>query len=160
MGRPDCPVTEDLLTGVVAMTICLTIQAFVIALLLKGLFELEIRKLIEARLAGASLLLLAVMLGLLVGNLLQITLWAALFHHLGEFEGFRVAFYHSVVNFTTLGYGDLVMSDGNRLLGALEALNGVLMIGITTGFLFMVLTNLMQRAWKRRVAEIESDSAN
>jgi hypothetical protein len=111
------------------MTACLTIQALVVALLMKALFALEIRQLLNVRLAGASLLLLAIMLGLLIGNLLQIALWATLFHYHGEFESFRVAFYHSVVNFTTLGYGDLVMSEGNRLLGALEALNGVLMIG-------------------------------
>jgi hypothetical protein len=94
----------------------------------------------------------------LIGNLLQIALWATLFHYHGEFESFRVAFYHSVVNFTTLGYGDLVMSEGNRLLGALEALNGVLMIGITTGFLFTVLSSLMQRAWKQRIAEHETNA--
>jgi hypothetical protein len=149
---------QDLLVGIVTMTACLTIQAFVVALLLEALFALESRQLINVRLAGASLLLLAVMLALLVGNLLQIALWAALFHSYGEFDGFGVAFYHSVVNFTTLGYGDLVMSEGNRLLGALEALNGVLMIGITTGFLFMLLTTLMQRAWKQRIAEHETNA--
>jgi hypothetical protein len=140
------------------MTACLTIQALVVALLMKALFALEIRQLLNVRLAGASLLLLAIMLGLLIGNLLQIALWATLFHYHGEFESFRVAFYHSVVNFTTLGYGDLVMSEGNRLLGALEALNGVLMIGITTGFLFTVLSSLMQRAWKQRIAEHETNA--
>jgi hypothetical protein len=134
---------QDLLVGVVTMTACLTIQALVVALLMKALF---------------ALLLLAIMLGLLIGNLLQIALWATLFHYHGEFESFRVAFYHSVVNFTTLGYGDLVMSEGNRLLGALEALNGVLMIGITTGFLFTVLSSLMQRAWKQRIAEHETNA--
>jgi hypothetical protein len=149
---------QDLLVGIVTMTACLTIQALVVALLMKALFALESRQLINVKLAGASLLLLAVMLGLLVGNLLQITLWAVLFHSHGEFESFGVAFYHSVVNFTTLGYGDLVMSEGNRLLGALEALNGVLMIGITTGFLFMVLNGLMQRAWKKRIAEHETNA--
>jgi hypothetical protein len=40
----------------------------------------------------------------------------------------------------------------------LEALNGVLMIGITTGFLFMLLTTLMQRAWKQRMAEHEANA--
>jgi len=151
---------QNLLVGVVTMTACLTIQALVVGLLLKALFALESRQLINLKLLGASLLLLAVMLGLFVGNLLQIALWAALFYWHGEFDGFGVAFYHSVVNFTTLGYGDLVMSEGNRILGALEALNGVLMIGITTGFLFMVLTNLMQRAWKRQTAEHEASPEN
>jgi hypothetical protein len=56
-----------------------------------------------------------------VGNRLQMALWAGLFLVLGEFPTFETAFYHSVVNFTTLGYGDVVMSEEKRLLGALEA---------------------------------------
>jgi hypothetical protein len=151
-------VAQDLLIGVVVMTICLTIQAFIIGLLMNVLFALEVRQLVNVKFAGALILLLAVMLAFMVGNLLQISLWAAVFHFHGEFESYRVAFYHSVVNFTTLGYGDLVMSEENRLLGALEALNGVLMIGITTGFLFTVLTSLMQRAWKKRMAEHETNA--
>ena len=36
--------------------------------------------------------------------------WAAAFVAAGQFETFTVAFYHSAVNYTTLGYGDMVMS--------------------------------------------------
>jgi hypothetical protein len=90
---------------------------------------------------------------MLAGNLLQITLWAGLFFAYGEFADFATAFYHSVVNFATLGYGDLVMSEQRRLLGALEAVNGVLMFGLTTGFLFAVLWALLQREWEKRVSQ-------
>ena len=67
-----------------------------------------------------------------------------------EFQEFSIAFYHSVVNFSTLGYGDMVMSERYRLLGALEALNGVLMIGLSTGALFAVLSELMRKIWDHR----------
>jgi hypothetical protein len=97
------------------------------------------------------------MLIMLAGNLLQITIWAEVFVVCREFEAFSTAFYHSVVNFSTLGYGDLVMSPARRLLGALEAANGVLMFGLTTGFLFMILSELMQREWERRTGE-ETDA--
>ena len=78
---------------------------------------------------------------------MQITLWAGLFFACNEFADFATAFYHSVVNFATLGYGDIVMSEKRRLLGALEAANGVLMFGLTTGFLYTVLSGLLQRYW-------------
>jgi hypothetical protein len=58
-----------------------------------------------------------------------------------------------VVNFSTLGYGDLVMSEQRRLLGALEAANGELMFGLTTGFLYAVRNALMHRAWAERLDE-------
>ncbi len=99
---------------------------------------------------GASSVLIVVMFIMVTGNLLQIAFWAWLFRAYGEFEDFATAFYHSVVNFSTLGYGDVVMSEQRRLLGALEAVNGVLMFGLTTGVLFAVLNDLIQRAWKQR----------
>ena len=69
----------------------------------------------------------------------------------GEFKDFATAFYHSVVNFTTLGYGDLVMSEKRRILGALEAANGVLMFGLTTSISFVVLNELVNREWNKRL---------
>ncbi len=76
-----------------------------------------------------------VMLLLVIGNLAQVAIWATLFVYLDEFAVFSDAFYHSMVNFATLGYGDVVMSDKHKLLGPMEAINGVLMIGVSTAAL-------------------------
>ena len=87
-----------------------------------------------------------VMLLLLLGNILQIGIWALLFRLLGEFEQFSEAYYHSAVNFATLGYGDIVMSEKHRLLGPLESLNGVLMVGVSTATLMTAMQNLWKKA--------------
>ena len=42
----------------------------------------------------------------LVAHLIEIALWAAVFMICGEFHEFGTAYYHSAVNYTTLGYGD------------------------------------------------------
>ena len=137
----------NLLIGCSFMVVCLAIQCLAVDVLLRLLLAMEKKGLIKATLIGTSTVLTAVMFVMLIGALVQIAVWAGLFVGYGEFEDFATAFYHSVVNFATLGYGDLVMSDERRLLGALEALNGVLMIGLTTGVLFTVLNELMNRAW-------------
>ena len=93
-------------------------------------------------LVSSLMLVNGVMLLLVIGNLGQIAIWAALFQVLGEFEKFSAAFYHSAVNFGSLGYGDVVMSDKHKLLGALEAINGVLMIGVSTAALMTVFQKL------------------
>lgn len=85
------------------------------------------------------------MLIVFVGHLLQIGIWAGLFIWLGEFESYATAFYHSAVNFASLGYGDIVMSDTWRLLGAIEAASGVMMFGISTGIGLAVVTLLLKR---------------
>jgi hypothetical protein len=86
--------------------------------------------------------LAAVMSVLFLGHLLQFATWALLFVVLGEFDDFSTAFYHSAVNFTSLGYGDIVMSESRRLLGALEAANGVLMFGLTAGVVLSAMQHL------------------
>lgn len=83
-----------------------------------------------------------VMLMLFAGHMCQIAIWALLFFMLGEFDLFLTAFYHSAVNFSSLGYGDIVMSERWRLLGALEAGNGVLMFGLSTGTILAVINGL------------------
>src|SRR5215831_19460634 len=65
-----------------------------------------------------------------VAHLIEIALWAVLLIICGEFQGFGNAFYHSAVNYTTLGYGDLLLTPSWRLLGPLEAANGALMFGV------------------------------
>ena len=80
----------------------------------------------------------------LVAHLAEIAVWAALFIVCGEFADFGIAFYHSAVNYTTLGYGDLIMSPSWRLLGPLEAADGSLMFGLSTAIAFAVVLRLVQ----------------
>jgi len=76
-------------------------------------------------------------------HLIEIALWAWLFVICGEFQDFGIAYYHSAVNYTTLGYGDLIMSPAWRLLGPLEAANGALMFGVSTAMIFAVVQRLI-----------------
>ena len=61
------------------------------------------------------------------------------------------ALYFSAVNYTTTGYGDLVLPKEWQLVGAVEALTGILMCGWSTGF-FLAAVNRMFAA-EGRVTE-------
>jgi Ion channel len=78
-----------------------------------------------------------------VAHLIEIALWAVLLIICGEFQEFGNAFYHSAVNYTTLGYGDLLLTPSWRLLGPLEAANGALMFGFSTAMVFAVIQRLL-----------------
>ena len=80
----------------------------------------------------------------LVAHLVEIALWALLFMICGEFPAFDGAFYHSAVNYTTLGYGDVIMTPSWRVLGPLEAADGMLMFGVSTAMIFAVIQRLLQ----------------
>jgi Ion channel len=80
---------------------------------------------------------------LFAAHLVEIALWSVLFLMCGEFSEFAAAFNHSAVNYTTLGYGDVVMTPSWSLLGPLEAANGMLMFGVSTAIIFSVIQRLI-----------------
>jgi Ion channel len=91
---------------------------------------------------GEFAIVALIILFALVAHLIEIALWAAVFVICGEFHDFGIAYYHSAVNYTTLGYGDLIMSPNWRLLGPLEAANGILMFGVSTAMIFTLILRL------------------
>ena len=80
----------------------------------------------------------------LLAHLIGIGLWAEVLILCGEFQEFGLAYYCSAVNYTTLGYGDIIMTPSWKLLGPLEAADGVLMFGISTAMIFAVILRLVQ----------------
>jgi hypothetical protein len=72
-----------------------------------------------------------------------ITLWAAALLMCGEISTFDKACYLSAENYTALGYGDIVLSERWRLLGPLEAINGLLLFGVSTALMFAVMNHLI-----------------
>ena len=80
----------------------------------------------------------------LAAHLIEIAAWAVVFTLCDEFTHFAAAFYHSAVNYTSLGYGDVVMSASWKLLGPLETADGMLMFGVSTAMLFAVILRLLQ----------------
>jgi hypothetical protein len=76
---------------------------------------------------------------MLTAHLLEVTLWAVVMMLSGEVRGFVPALYYSAGNYTTLGSGEVVTSIQWRLVGPLEALDGMLLLGISTALLFVII---------------------
>jgi hypothetical protein len=135
-----------LLIGSLMVVGTMAIQLFVLLFVLKMLVRLT-NALPGARseLMHQTKTLGAVILVLFLGHVLQFATWAALFVFLGEFSDYGTAFYHSTVNFTSLGYGDIVMSPQWRLLGGFEAANGVLMFGLSAGAILSMMNWMLRQ---------------
>ena len=139
---------RNLLFGLPMMIVCLFMQALLLIAAIR--FYRRHNYLFSASsFWGSAAVVTGVMLLLIVGNIAQIALWALLFTLLREFAQFSDAFYHSAVNFVTLGYGDVVMSARHRLLGPLEAINGALMVGLSTATLLVAFQDALQKRAQR-----------
>lgn len=139
----------NFLIGLSTMAVCLLLQTVLLTVAIH--YYARHRDQVLGTSSWATLMVLnSVMTILVLGNLAQLTIWALVFQLLGEFEAFSEAIYHSAVNFATLGYGDIVMSERHRLLGPLESINGVLMIGVSTAALMASLQDVAKRAYQTR----------
>jgi Ion channel len=72
-------------------------------------------------------------------HLVEVGAWAILYAWRGAMPSLQAAAYFSGVTYTTTGYGDLVLPEPWRLVGAIEALTGILMCGWSTGFFFAIV---------------------
>ncbi|WP_395375829.1 ion channel [Marinicella sp. W31] len=71
---------------------------------------------------------------------LEIFFWAFTFVQLGEFDNFNTAIYFSTVTSTTLGYGDIVLSEKAQLLSSFEAMGGLILFGLSTAFFIRLVS--------------------
>lgn len=96
------------------------------------------------------LAILFVVFGLFAVHTLEIWLYAVVYHFgLHVFHDFETALYFSTVTFVSLGYGDVILPRDWRLVGAIEAANGVILLGWSTAFLITVIGRLraLEHEW-------------
>lgn len=127
------------------MVLCLFFQAVMVAVALRYYIRKGHHAMHSVGILHDVGLLSAIMLIMMLGNFVQIALWAGMFVYLGEFSLFSDAVYHSAVNFATLGYGDVVMSDEHKLLGPLEAANGAIMFGVSTAIMMGAMQDMLRK---------------
>ncbi|WP_414645785.1 ion channel [Bradyrhizobium sp. 27S5] len=105
-----------------------------IALSATGRFELQL-----------SGVMVATALILMVAHTLEIVVWSLAYLVIGAAPTASNLLYFAFVNYTTLGYGDVVPVKQWLLVGPMAAMNGILMFGWSTAVLFEVLQKTIER---------------
>ena len=80
----------------------------------------------------------------IVLHLVAIGTWGLAYHWTSAVPDLQTAMYFSAVTYTTTGYGDVVLPREWQLVGAVEALTGILMCGLSTGFFFAVVSSMVR----------------
>lgn len=81
---------------------------------------------------------------LMVAHVAEVIAWSLAYAILDVAPAGADVLYFAFVNYTTLGYGDLVPMERWRLLGPMAAMNGVLLFGWSTAVIFEVLRHAMR----------------
>ena len=91
------------------------------------------------KLAGS---LCVLSLWLIASMTLSVWCWTLYFWWHGAVGDLETAFYFSLVSFTTLGFGDVVLDEPFRLASALLAANGLILFGLTMAVLIDLIRSL------------------
>ena len=94
-----------------------------------------------------TLLLISVMVTvvsvLMVAHTFEVLVWSLTYLIVDAIPSGSSRVYFAFVNYTTLGYGDIIPVHDWQLLGPMTAMNGVLLFGWSTAVLFEVLRKVM-----------------
>lgn len=131
-----------ILSACVLMALTVAMHALGIAVLLRRLTNLY--ALSPKSLWPVIRRLLRIIWWLILLHTVEISIWACFYLWRGCLPNAETAFYFSGVTYTSLGYGDLVLARPWRLLTPLEALVGVMMCGLSTGYFFVVVSRIHQ----------------
>jgi hypothetical protein len=92
-----------------------------------------------------AVILSALTVWMFLAVVLEAWLWALLYLFdplVTALPDLETAFYFSMVTFTTLGYGDVVLTGQWRTLASIQAANGVIIFGWTTALIFYFIQNI------------------
>ena len=133
----------QILIGSLLVPFTILVQVAFIQVAIKRLQSLE-KKEVKLKTLTITGILSASTLWMLAALSTAIWMWALFFLKLNAFETLEESLYFSMVAFTTLGFGDLILPDQWRILSGVAAANGLILFGLTTAFLFAVLVRILE----------------
>ncbi|KIC44119.1 MAG: potassium channel family protein [Ruegeria sp.] len=136
--------SQQIFWGSLYLGIC-----FLIEILLLTWSVLIIRRVLEKWENRSTVLTTAgpiciALLFIVLTHTVQVWIWAIVWVTRDVLPDWNSALYFSLVTFTTLGYGDIVLGDGLRIFGAFAAVTGLLAFGLSTAFLVALMTRVFQ----------------
>ena len=136
--------TSQLVYGAILIVISVLIHAACLEGIIKAWRAVRLE--VEVRWRAATLSL--TILGVFASHIIQIWVWTVFYYFVEEIETWEAALYFSTTSYTTVGYGDLVLSEEWRLLGSLEAVNGMILFGWSTAFIFAGVRRIYESLYR------------
>jgi len=135
------------LLAVALLAACVIVQSVGMLFLIHWLARL--RHVIESPNAPRRVwLLLRLFLAIVLLHLIQVGLWGVVFWRASELPTLETAIYFSLATYTTIGFGDVVLGPGWRLLAGIEGLTGLLLVGWSTAFVFAIVSRMYEH-WRQ-----------
>lgn len=143
---------SDFIVGSTVSTIVMLVH--LVATLAVYLFVHALgNKINEQKVAFLIISLISLYIILFICLCVSVTIWAMTYYHMGLVDNYADAFYTAMLNYTTLGSGDLNQVAKTRLFGPMAAASGILMFGWTAALLVYIiqlhLPVILKKRWEK-----------
>jgi hypothetical protein len=132
--------SDDWAWGLPLIVLTVLVHSFSLVVI-RDRVVLELPLLLRARRSEfvLALLMIVTVLLLTVLHAVEASAWAGAYVALGARSDFASAMLYSLSAMTSYGHADVFLAKPWQLMGAIEALNGMMLFGLSTAFLFAVL---------------------
>src|SRR5438034_7014504 len=121
------------LLAVALLATCVTVQSLGMLVLIRWLSR--VRRVLESRSTYLRVaLLLRLFVGIVLLHLVQVGLWAVVFWRAQELPNVDTALYFSLATYTTIGFGDVVVGPGWRVLAVVDGLTVIRPVACSRSF--------------------------
>jgi hypothetical protein len=124
------------------------VTVFIHAVCLEGIITAWRAVSIEIEVRWRAIALSLTIIGIFAAHVIEIWVWAIFYFFVEEIQTWESALYFSTTSFTTVGYGDLILSEEWRLLGSIEAINGMILFGWSTALLFVGVRDIYDHLYR------------
>ncbi len=142
---------KGLIATLFVVSLCVVIHIVGLALLMRWLMQHPLK--VELRFSVWKYVVWLIRIFAIVTllHLGETLIWAAFYDWGAQFRDFETSWYFSLVSYSTVGYGDVVLPPRWRLIGGVESINGILLCGLSTAFLFTVFNQMVENRLREKV---------
>jgi len=141
---------KELLVAFGIVAVCLLLHVVTIVFLADWILDQRDKRKAQMGMLGYIIILIVSSSVIIILHMAEILIWATLYFERSLFPNFETSLYFSITSYTTIGFGDVLLPPAWRMLGGIEAVNGVLLCGLSTAFVFAIVNAMVQMRVERR----------
>lgn len=138
----------QLLIGTLFLIITVILQSLSFDLIIRKASWLLNKKIKALRPVWKALILSSVTFSVACVLIAEVWIWSLFYFFMGVVPDFETALYFSTSAFTTVGFGDVYLQKDWRLLSSIESMNGFIMFGWATAFIFEIVSHVYRKEGK------------
>lgn len=138
----------QLVIGALLLVMTVAFQALSFDYIIKKTHDLVRAEIKAVSRFRKAMILAVVTLGVSFVLVMEVWLWGWFYLIIETVPDWETALYFSASSFTTVGFGDVYLDKDWRLLSSIEAMNGFLMFGWSTAFIFEIVSHVYRKEGK------------